>query len=111
MDPSSRLHKHIAIVTALDDLSTSPSILNAVHLLVEAGYQVDIIARGNHCSMPNDEGWKYGVYFHLSPWSVRKGIPGLVALRHLLNYKNTLDASSHCRHRHPARMDWFWLDP
>lgn len=87
MDPSSRLHKHIAIVTALDDLSTSPSILNAVHLLVEAGYQVDIIARGNHCSMPNDEGWKYGVYFHLSPWSVRKGIPGLVALRHLLIIK------------------------
>jgi glycosyltransferase involved in cell wall biosynthesis len=84
MDSPSRLLKHIAIVTALDDLSTSPSILNAVHLLVEAGYQVDIIARGHHCSMPNDEGWKNGVHFHLSPWSVRKGIPGLVALRHLL---------------------------
>lgn len=76
--------RHVAIVTALDDLSASPSIVNAIQLLVEAGYQVDVIARRFQGFMPDRMNWGVNVCLYLSPWNTRKGIPGLIALRHLL---------------------------
>lgn len=73
----------VMIVTTLAYFSASPSLMNTIHLLLQEGYEVDIVGRSSaQWPMPQFDDPR--VSFHLSPWNTRIGVPGMAALRQLL---------------------------
>ena len=83
-------HKcRIAVVTCIDQLSISPSLLNAITILASSGYIVDLIGRKSN-KYPTPKFENPNIFLHFSPWVASVGIPGPVYLRHFIVLVHTV---------------------